>query len=391
MKLTWKPWFSTVLRWSFLIDTLVAVAFSLLTVVMTPVWIPWSVGVAVPEIGLWLALLTLLFGVGAWLLRRGHPLQTGITLVLCSVAIGLFLKPAVHAFRLGRLLPAQLTEAFGPAKPRRAPFSVSAALFASAPEPVPIETLEYSKGLKLDLYRAIGRSRAPCVVVIHGGSWVCGNRLDFGTRRELNDWLSRQGYAVASIDYRLCPEHKWPAQREDLLSAIEFLRGHAAELGIDPEQFVLLGRSAGGQMATATAYWKRDPTIRGVIAIYPPTDFRRTWEVAMQPGNIDHRLNLEWFLGGNPQNASAAYDSASGALLVNADAPPTLILQGELDVNVFHEQSALLAERLSDARVPHALVSLPWAAHSFDLVGFNTPGGQITTYSVTWFLATVTQ
>ena len=64
----------------------------------------------------------------------------------------------------------------------------------------------------------------------------------------------------------------------------------------------------------------------------------------MQPGNIDHRLNLEWFLGGNPENASAAFDSASGALLVNADAPPTLILQGELDVNVFHEQSALLAE-----------------------------------------------
>ena len=97
MKLTWKPWFSSVLRWSFLIDALVAVAFSLLTVVMTPVWIHWSVGVAVPEIGLWLALLTLLFGVGAWLLRRGHAFQTGITLVLCSVAIALFLKPAVQA------------------------------------------------------------------------------------------------------------------------------------------------------------------------------------------------------------------------------------------------------------------------------------------------------
>jgi acetyl esterase/lipase len=90
-------------------------------------------------------------------------------------------------------------------------------------------------------------------------------------------------------------------------------------------------------------------------------------------------------------SAGLRFDSASGALLVNADAPPTLILQGELDVNVFHEQSALLAERLSDARVPHALVSLPWAAHAFDLVGFNTPSGQITTYSVTWFLATVTQ
>jgi acetyl esterase/lipase len=97
-----------------------------------------------------------------------------------------------------------------------------------------------------------------------------------GTRRELNDWLARQGYAVASIDYRLCPEHKWPAQREDLLEAIEFLRAHATALGIDQAQFVLLGRSAGGQIATATAYWQHDPTIRGVVALYPPTDFRRT-------------------------------------------------------------------------------------------------------------------
>ena len=64
----------------------------------------------------------------------------------------------------------------------------------------------------------------------------------------------------------------------------------------------------------------------------------------MQPGNIDHRLNLEWFLGGNPENASAAFDSASGALLVNADAPPTLILQGELDVKGLGEVIQLMAE-----------------------------------------------
>jgi acetyl esterase/lipase len=214
--------------------------------------------------------------------------------------------------------------------------------------------------------------------------------MDFGTTRWLSDWIARHGYAVASIDYRLAPEHKWPAQRDDLLAAIAFLRAHATELGIDPQQFVLLGRSAGGQMATATAYAKHDPGIRGIIAIYPPTDFYLTWESATHPGNLDHRLNLEWFLGGTPQTASAAYDSASGALLVSAGAPPTLILQGELDINVFHKQGEVLAEKLASAKVPHALVSLPWAAHGFDLVAFNSPGGQITTYAVAWFLSTVT-
>ena len=62
------------------------------------------------------------------------------------------------------------------------------------------------------------------------------------------------GYAVASIDYRLAPEFKWPAQRDDLLAAIRFLRAHAAALGIDEDRLVLLGRSAGGQIATAAAY-----------------------------------------------------------------------------------------------------------------------------------------
>jgi acetyl esterase/lipase len=78
-------------------------------------------------------------------------------------------------------------------------------------------------------------------------------------------------------------------------------------------------------------------------------------------------------------------------MLASPGAPPTLILQGELDINVFKQQAERLAEKLAGAGVPHALVSLPWAAHGFDLVGFNTPGGQVTTYAVEWFLATVTR
>jgi acetyl esterase/lipase len=272
----------------------------------------------VPECGLWFALLTFCVAVGAWLLRRGHPILTAVTLTLCTIACLLFLKPAAQAYWLGPIIADQLETAFGPAVPQRVPFSLRAAVFDSAPEPVDVETMEYSKPLLLDFYRAIGRSPAPCVVVIHGGSWVCGNRMDFGTKRWLNDWMAQRGYAVASIDYRLCPENKWPAQRDDLLAAIQFLRAHATALGIDPHKFVLLGRSAGGQMATATAYAHHDPSIRGIIAIYPPTDFYLTWKVATVPGNLDHRMNLEWFLGGTPDTASAAYDSASGALLVHA-------------------------------------------------------------------------
>ena len=158
----------------------------------------------------------------------------------------------------------------------------------------------------LDFYRAAGaaghsprpHSPRPCVVVIHGGSWVSGNRLDDGTKRWLNDWLARLGYAVASIDYRLSPEFKWPSQRDDLLAAIRFLQSNAATLGIDQNRLVLLGRSAGGQMATAAAYAEVIPGVRGIVDIYGPTDFDLTWEAATRPRSLDHRTTSKYSSAG---------------------------------------------------------------------------------------------
>jgi acetyl esterase/lipase len=196
---------------------------------------------------------------------------------------------------------------------------------------------------------------------------------------------------VASIDYRLSPEFKWPAQRDDLLAAIRFLRAHAAHLGIDGDRLVLLGRSAGGQMATAAAYAEVIPGVRGIVDIYGPTDFDLTWEAATRPRSLDHRYNLELFLGGTPETARDAYHSASGATLVTPRAPPTLILQGGLDINVFPEQAKLLDQNLAAAGVPHAMVSLPWAGHAFDFVHFDTPGAQIARHATERFLASVTR
>jgi acetyl esterase/lipase len=297
---------------------------------------------------------------------------------------------------LGRTLDATLDAAFGapPEAPPCRPFSLAAAVVPRNPAPVAIETMEYADGLALDFYRAAGaagRPHRPCVVVIHGGSWVSGNRLDGGTKRWLNDWLARLGYAVASIDYRLSPEFQWPAQRDDLLAAVRFLRDRAEHLGIDGDRLVLLGRSAGAQMATAAAYAEEIPGVRGIVDIYGPTDFELTWDAATRPCSLDHRYNLEIFLGGSVETARAAYRSASAVMLVTPRAPPTLILHGGLDINVFPEQAERLEANLAAAGVPHALVSLPWAGHAFDLVHFDTPGAQIARYAIVRFLASVTR
>jgi acetyl esterase/lipase len=400
----WKRRLVTTIRWSLLVDALVSALAALLTVVPWPVLTPemgaetWPVGFVVAEIALWLVPLPVCFAAAAlWLGRRRGRWLTGITVVLCAAAVILFCKPVVQAWRLGRTLDATLDAAFGvpPVPPPCRPFSLAAAVVPRNPAPVAIETMQYADGLMLDFYRpagtAAGGSPRPCVIVIHGGSWLHGNRLDDGTKRWLNDWLAGLGYAVASIDYRLSPQFKWPAQRDDLLAAIRFLRQHAAALGIDADRLVLLGRSAGGQMATAPAYAEVIPGVRGIVDIYGPTDFFRTWEVATRPRSLDHRYNLELFLGGSPETHRAAYQSASGAMLVTAHAPPTLILHGGLDINVFVEQAEVLDRKLAAAGVPHALVVLPWAGHAFDFVNFNTPGAQIERYATERFLASVTR
>jgi acetyl esterase/lipase len=99
---------------------------------------------------------------------------------------------------------------------------------------------------------------------------------------------------------------------------------------------------------------------------------------------------LRQFLGGTPETARAAYDGASAYLHVGPATPPMLLMHGELDTLVWHRQSERLAGKLAGAGVPHAFVSLPWATHAFEF-NLNGPGGQLTTYSVEWFLAAVTR
>ncbi len=384
----------TAIRWLVLLLVLCLAGASLLTVLKAPVWLDWRlrmiIGMVVGECGLWLALLPLSFGMMVWLLRRGRPAVTVVTLSLCAVTVVLMLKPTTQAWWLGRAVHVQLAAAFGPAAPDRAPFSL-AQCFARAPERMAMRTIKYSDSLKLDFYPAMGRSPAPCIVAIHGGAWYLGDRKESRAIQQSNRWLAQHGYAVASIDYRLVPKAIWPAQRDDVLAAVALLRARATELEIDSARIVLLGRSAGGQVAEAVAYAAHDPGIRGVISLYAPSDMRLGWNSSSPSDSFNQRQILQQFLGGTPTTARAAYDSASGALLVGPGAPPTLLLHGGLDTIVSESQSELLAGKLATAGVPHALIVLPWATHGFDYITFDGLGGQITTYAMEWFLSAVTR
>ena len=104
--------------------------------------------------------------------------------------------------------------------------------------PVTVETWDYAGAgtadeLGLDVYRAVEDTPRPLVVVIHGGGWDSGDRQQL---TDFNHQVARMGYVVAAISYHLAPAHVWPAQKDDTLAAIAYLKHHAAELGIDPTE-----------------------------------------------------------------------------------------------------------------------------------------------------------
>lgn len=343
----------------------------------------WKLAILTGEFGHWLVLLPLGLALGAGLGATGGVRLA--TWLLCGVALVGFLRPAVSAWGIGRELGAgafSFTRLYVDAKP--APAAVRTEIFAR-PE---------GQELKLDFYRpgaakdALQQPR-PCLVVIHGGGW------DGGDRTQLAEWNLRfvaQGYAVAAISYRLAPQSIWPAQGDDVRAAIAWLKAHARELEIDPTRLVLLGRSAGGQLATAVGYGLHDPAIRGVIALYAPHDLPFAWSVSREDDALNSIKLFRQYFGGPPDTPErlARYQAASGQLLATKDSPPALLIHGVPDTLSWYKHSERLAARLTELGVKHTLLELPWATHGFD---FNPhgPGGQLAGYAIARFLADVTK
>jgi acetyl esterase/lipase len=345
----------------------------------------WKTAVITGEFGHFLAVVPLLTGAVAW--WDGGPWSNGI-LLLSGLGVLALLRPVVQAAWISRGLPAKLAAAFGPVNMAQAPFSLSR-LIAPGDPPVVVETYTITGGLELDFYRAKGRAGpAPCVVMIHGGSWEAGDRHQLP---DLNHHLAHRGYAVAAVSYRLAPATVWPGQADDIMSAIRHLHAHASSLAIDPTRLVLMGRSAGGQLATALAYGHKELPVRGAVSFYGPNDQVYEWGISREDDWLNAIKILRQFLGGPPECAPEAYRTSSGYLIVNRDnAVPTLLVHGHKDSLVWYQLSARLHSKLDSLGVPNALVSLPWATHACD---FNPrgPSGQLSRYALEWFLAAVTK
>ncbi|MBS0662880.1 MAG: alpha/beta hydrolase [Verrucomicrobia bacterium] len=385
---------SNVMPYLLLLLAVLSVAVALLTLLRAPAWVvAWKLAILAGEFGHWLALVPLAVG-GAAVWAEDGGMRVAIV-VLCAVALAGFLRPVVSAMRVAGPLPSGLRTAFGGAAPAGAVLGWRR-LFTGSPRPRARVTTERFAGadgheLLLDLYRPEGPvnpggPRRPCVVMIHGGGWDGGDRMQLA---EWNHWLVARGWIVAAVSYRLAPTWQWPAQRADVLAAMDWLRSRADGLGLDPERFVLFGRSAGGQLATAVGFGANDPAIRGVIALYGPHDMPFAWSVSREDDVLNSLNLMRQYMGGPPDDTRREhYATASGQAMAHAGSPPTLLVHGDPDTLAWVRHSERLAHRLRELGVPHYFLRLPWATHAFD---FNPdgPGGQLTAYALEWFLASV--
>ena len=336
----------------------------------------WIVALAVGEFGQWLVLLPLGVAVLAAYATAGSCRWT--VLFLCLLAVVGLLRPSFSAWRMGH-----------------DHFSWRRLYWHAAIPKVPVRTEIYSRSggleLKLDLYlppfARDSNRRNPGIVVIHGGGW------DSGDNTQLTEWNHRWascGWVVAAINYRLAPAHAWPAQRDDVAAAIAWLRANAVQLGLDEHRLVVLGRSAGGQIATAAAFGACDPDIRGVISLYAPHDMKFAWGVSREDDALNSVKLMRQYFGGPPDTPerAALYDSASGQLLARPDSPPTLLIHGYPDTLVWYRHSRRLTAHLQELGVPVTHLEFSWATHAFDY-NPDGPAGQLTDAAITEFLERV--
>lgn len=207
-----------------------------------------------------------------------------------------------------------------------------------------LRDIEYARAgelaLKLDLHLPRGKARAPLLVWVHGGAWRSGSKSNMPLAK-----LVEGGYAVASVDYRLTTQAKFPAQIHDLKAAVRFLRGHGPEWKLPVKKILIAGDSAGGHLAALVGVSNghaelegevgpdraQSSDVQGIISFYGGANLTTILQQSTPHGLSVRVPALELLLGGQPDEAPVLARIASPVFHVDKNDPPLLLLHGDQD------------------------------------------------------------
>ncbi len=213
---------------------------------------------------------------------------------------------------------------------------------------------------------------APCLVFFHGGGWVIG---DLDSHDVVCRKLADEGQLIViSVDYRLAPEHKFPAAVDDAIAATKWIAANAKQLGVDAERLTVGGDSAGGNLAAVVAIAARDgngPAIAGQVLIYPAIDFAMTHPSHSEPETsilLTHSV-IKWFRDHYLTGAADVHDwrasPARARTLIGL--PPAYVLTAGADP--LRDEGDEYAHRLKEAGVPVTWRHFPGQFHGFFTMG----------------------
>jgi acetyl esterase/lipase len=253
--------------------------------------------------------------------------------------------------------------------------------------------------IKADVYREDDARKRPVVVWIHGGALIMGNRE--GISRRVKDATLAAGHILVSIDYRLAPETQLPDVVADVEDALKWVREQGGKLfSADPDRLAVVGGSAGGYL-TLTAGYRAKPRPAALVAFWGYGDLVGPWYSTPSPHPRHNKVKVSrdeaykqvrgapvaddrdrkgngglFYLycrqtgswpkavsGWDPHKEADKFAPFMPLKNVTRDYPPTLLIHGEADTDVPHEQSELMAAELKRHGVKHQLISVPKAEH----------------------------
>lgn len=216
------------------------------------------------------------------------------------------------------------------------------------------------EALLLDASIPDGEGPFPVAILVHGGGWGGGDKavVHVPPTQPLTD----AKFVWFSIDYRLAPKYRWPACCEDVLTAIRWVKKHAAEFKGDPDRIALIGYSAGGHLAAYATATADDPLRpQALVVLAGPTDLvadcERRGEVspALQ-ALFDHDNQLD-------DEIRKTLRDTSPLTHLTSDMPPTLLIHGTVDESVPYNQSEVFQEKMTALGVPCELITIPGGSH----------------------------
>ncbi len=250
---------------------------------------------------------------------------------------------------------------------RLLPVLLSAALalvLAAPPAAAEVRTdVEFANvgGVSLTLDASIpdGPGPFPTAILVHGGGFTGGTKQSF--IKPLFEPLTRAGFTWFTINYRLAPQHRYPACVEDVETAIRWVKAHAKEYKVDTRRIALVGESAGGHLVSYVgARGKGKTRVAAVVPYYAPHDleYQVRWRNALGPS-----MTALFGLTELNDAAYAVLREGSPSTYVRRKMPPYLLIHGTKDEQVPYEQSVRFQQKMQSLGNTCDLVTIPDGAH----------------------------